>query len=372
MEPIRVLQVCGEPFAGGGQESFLMNMYRHIDRMRVQFDFFTPFENRAPAMEREIMALGGRVWSAELPFGEDNRRHFRQGLSAFLAEHRYAIVHVHSGSTYALACGAKLARRSGAQAVIVHSHCGGFANLRYRVARLTTHYPLLRYPTHYFACSHLAARWKFPPSVIRAGKYAVIPNAVDTDRFRYDPDLRLQMRRQLGLGDAPTVGHVGRFALQKNHRFLIEVFAALAAILPAAQLVLVGEGELLDDTLALVDKLGLEDRVHYLGTRQDIPALMQAFDLLLLPSFFEGLPVVGVEAQAAGLPVVTSTGVTRELPLPDLATYLPLSMSAEEWAQRVAEMLATLRRDTSSEMTAAGYEVGQAAADLQRRYEEMV
>ena len=372
MEPIRVLQVCGEPFAGGGQESFLMNMYRHIDRTRVQFDFFTPFENRAPAMEREIMALGGRVWSAELPFREDNRRHFRQGLSAFLTEHRYAIVHIHSGSIYALACGAKLARQSGAHSVIVHSHCGGFDNLRYRVARLTTRRMLLRYPTHYFACAHLAARWNFPPSIIRSGKYAVIPNAVDTARFRYNPDLRLRMRRRLGLGDAPTIGHVGRFALQKNHRFLIETFAALTAILPTAQLVLVGEGELLDDTLALVDKLGLEDRVHYLGTRQDVPALMQAFDLLLLPSFFEGLPVVGVEAQAAGLPVVTSTGVTRELPLPDLATYLPLSLGAEGWAQKIAQALATPRRDRVEEMTAAGYDVAGAAAALQRRYEEMV
>lgn len=372
MEPIRILQVCGEPFAGGGQESFLMNMYRHIDRTRVQFDFFTPFENRAPAMEREIMALGGRVWSAEKPFGEDNRRHFRQELSVFLQGHRYPIVHIHSGSIYALACGAKLARQSGARTVIVHSHCGGFDNLRYRVARLTTRRMLLRYPTHYFACSHLAARWKFPPSVIRQRKYAVIPNAVDTDCFRYNPDLRLQMRRRLGLGNAPTIGHVGRFALQKNHRFLIETFAALSAILPSAQLVLVGEGELLDETLEWVDKLGLEDRVHYLGTRQDVPALMQAFDLLLLPSFFEGLPIVGVEAQAAGLPVVTSTGVTRELPLPDLATYLPLSMGAEGWAQRVAQVLHTPRRDTAEEMAAAGYEIGRAAAELQRRYEEMV
>lgn len=372
MEPIRILQVCGEPFAGGGQESFLMNMYRHMDRTRVQFDFFTPFENRAPAMTREIEVLGGGVWSAEKPFGEDNRRHFRQGLSAFLQAHRYPIVHIHSGSTYALACGAKLARQSGARTVIVHSHCGGFVNLRYRVARLTTRQMMLRYPTHYFACSHLAARWKFPPSVIRQGKYSVIPNAVDTARFRYDPDLRMQMRRRLGLGDAPTVGHVGRFALQKNHRFLIEVFAALSAILSAAQLVLVGEGELLDETLELVDQLGLEDRVHYLGTRQDIPALMQAFDLLLLPSFFEGLPIVGVEAQAAGLPVVTSTGVTRELPLPDLATYLPLSMSAEGWGQKVAEALGTPRRDTAQEMAAAGYEIRRAATELQRRYEEMV
>ena len=370
--PIRVLQVCGEPFAGGGQESFLMNMYRHIDRERVQFDFYTPFENRAISMQREIEQLGGRLWASGFPFGGDKQGYFRRGLSAFLEEHPYPIVHIHSGSIYTLALGAKLARKSGAGRVIVHSHCGGFANLRYRVGRAATRHALLTYPTDYYACSHLAARWKFPPSVIRSGNYTVLKNAVDTARWRYDPALRCRMREELGLGDKPTVGHVGRFALQKNHRFLIEVFHALTELEPDAQLVLVGEGELVDEVLEQVDKLGLEDRVHYLGARSDVPALMNALDVLLLPSFFEGLPVVGVEAQAAGLPVVTSTGVTRELPIDDLSTYLPLSDTAAGWARVVQRVLATPRRDTSAEMTACGYDVHTAAWEMQQKYEEMV
>ena len=372
MEPIRVLQVCGEPFAGGGQESYLMNMYRHMDRTRVQFDFYTPFENRAIPMQREIEALGGRLWATGYPFGEDNRTYFRRGLSAFLAERHYAIIHIHSGSLYALACGAELARRSGARRVAVHSHCGGFDNLQYRVARLWTRRAMLTCPTDYFACSHLAARWKFPPSVIRQGNYTVLKNAVDTAALRYDPALRQATRRQLGLADGPVVGHVGRFALQKNHRFLVEIFAALLELEPRAQLVLVGEGELLDDVLAQVDHLGIADAVHYLGVRQDIPALMDAFDLLLLPSFFEGLPVVGVEAQAAGLPVVTSTGVTRELPLEDLATYLPLTDTAMQWARVVQRSLEMPRRDTAAEMVACGYDVHTAAQVMQQRYEEMM
>lgn len=372
MEPMRVLQVCGEPFAGGGQESYLMNMYRHIDRSRVQFDFYTPFENRAIAMQREIESLGGRLWATGLPFGEDNRQYFRRGLAAFLEEHTCSVVHIHSGSIYALACGATLARQSGARRVAVHSHCGGFDNLRYRAARLFTRRAMLTQPTDYFACSHLAARWKFPPSVIREGRYTVLKNAVDTRRLRFDAAARRRVREELGLGDCPVVGHVGRFALQKNHRFLIEVFAALVAVEPRAQLVLVGEGELLEDVLDLVDKLELEQRVHYVGVRQDIPALMSAFDVLLLPSFFEGLPVVGVEAQAAGLPVVTSTGVTRELPLEDLATYLPLTHTAAQWAATVRQAMATPRRDTAAEMTACGYDVHTAAQVMQRRYEEMM
>lgn len=372
MMPIRVLQVCCEPFAGGGQESYLMNMYRHIDRTRVQFDFYTPFTNQMPAMTREIESLGGRVWASGFPFGTDNRDYVRRGLSEFLAEHTYDVVHIHSGSIYALAIGAKLARQSGAKRVIVHSHCGGFANLRYRAARLLTRRALLTCPTDYFACSHLAARWKFPPSVIRRGHYTVLKNAVDTTALRYDPVLRQATRRQLGLGDCPTVGHVGRFALQKNHRFLIEVFAALLELEPTAQLVLAGEGELVEDVLEQVDKLGLEDRVHYLGTRSDVPALMNAFDVLVLPSFFEGLPVVGVEAQATGLPVVTSTGVTRELPVADLSTYLPLTDTPAQWARVIERVVTAPRRDTAAEMAESGYDVRRAAKLLQQRYEEMV
>ena len=371
MEPIRILQVCGEPFAGGGQESYLMNMYRHVDRTRVQFDFYTPFTNRMPQMTREIEAMGGRLWASGFPFGQDNRGYFRRGLTAFLEEHRYDVAHIHSGSIYALAVGAKLARQSGVRRVAVHSHCGGFDNLRYRAARVVTRRALLTYPTDYFACSHLAARWKFPPSVIRRGEYTVLHNAVDTAVWRYDPALRAETRRRLGLGDKPTVGHVGRFSLQKNHRFLIEVFHALTQRVPQAQLVLAGEGELVDEVLEQVDKLGLEDCVHYLGVRQDIPALMNAFDVLLLPSFFEGLPMVGVEAQATGLPVVTSTGVTRELPLEDLSAYVPLTDTAAQWAQAVQRAFDTPRRDTAAEMAACGYDVAAAAQRLQTMYEEM-
>ena len=168
------------------------------------------------------------------------------------------------------------------------------------------------------------------------------------------------------------MGHVGRFALQKNHRFLIEVFAALTELEPSAQLVLVGDGELVDEVLEQVDKLGLEDHVHYLGPRQDIPILMNAFDVLVLPSFFEGLPVVGVEAQATGLPVVTSTGVTRELPLEELSVYLPLTDTAAQWARVIQRTMELPRRDTTAALVESGYDVREAARRMQQRYEEMV
>ena len=372
MTPIRVLQIFGEPFSNGGQDSYIMNMYRHIDRERVQFDFFTPFTIRNPAMQAEVEALGGTMSAAGHPFGEDNPRYFKEAVAAFLAEHRSPIVHFHSGSTYALMVGSRLARKNGAKHVIVHSHCGGFDNLRYRLVRLLSRRPLMTYPTHYFACSHLAARWKYPAPIIDGKRYTVLKNAVDTQVLHLDEALRADCRRQLGLTeDKLVVGHVGRFALQKNHRFLLEVFAALLELEPQARLVLAGEGELLDATLRQAEALGVDDRMQYLGIRRDVAALMNAFDVFLLPSFFEGLPVVGIEAQATGLPVVTSTGVTPELPIPDLATYLPLELSPREWAQQILEAARQPRRNTTREMIDAGYDVRVAARILQEKYEEM-
>ncbi len=371
MSALRVLQIFGEPFSNGGQDSYIMNMYRHLDRERVQFDFFTPFKIRNQAMQAEVESLGGHMTAADYPFGEDNNRYFREGVTAFLKEHPYEIVHIHSGSTYALMIGAKVARQCGARHVAVHSHCGGFVNLKYKIVRALSYVPLLKYPTDYFACSHLAARWKFPTPIIKKNRYTVLKNAVDTRVFRYDPAVREQYRADLGLADKLVVGHIGRFAVQKNHAYLLEIFAALAKKEPKAHLVLVGYGDLQEKTLARAEELGLSERMTFLGVRKDAAALMNAFDIFLLPSFFEGLPVVGVEAQATGLPVVTSTGVTPELPLEDLATYIPLTDTPEVWADTVLKAAKTPRRNTTDEMIACGYDVQIAANVMQKHYEEM-
>lgn len=374
MEPIRVLMIFGEPFSNGGQESYIMNMYRHIDRERVQFDFFTPFMVLNPAMQEEVESLGGRMYAAGHPFvafSTDNNRYFKEDVAVFLAQHPYKIVHIHSGSTYALMVGSKLARRYGASHVAVHSHCGGFVNLKYKVVRVLSRHALLTYPTEYFACSHLAARWKFPTPIIKKKKYTILKNAVDTRVIKYDPAVREQYRRELGLENNLVVGHVGRFAVQKNHKFLVEIFAELLKTEPSARLVLVGEGVLLEETMQRIEELGIAHAVLYLGIRRDVAALMNAFDVFLLPSFFEGLPVVGVEAQATGLPVVTSTGVTPELPIADLATYIPLENTPAQWAEQVAAFAKLPRRNTTEEIKACGYDVQVAAHIMQEKYEEM-
>ncbi len=372
MQPIRVLMFLGEPIANGGQEKFILNMLQNFDTSRVVFDIFSPFEVLSEETKEKFEALGCVVSAAGLGFDENKNEHLKTAAKNFFANNKYNIVHIHSGSIYALMTAARIARKSGAKRVIVHSHCGGFANLKYRVIKVLSFYPMLKYPTDYFACSHLAARWKFPTPIIKKNKYTVIKNAVDLEKLHFDKELRDTARARLGLENNLVLGHVGRFALQKNHSFLLDVFAQVLNMRGDARLVLVGEGELLDETLAKAKRLGIDDKIIYLGVRRDIDALMNAFDVFVMPSFFEGLPIVGVEAQATGLPVVTSTGVTRELPIDSLCRYIPLESTAQEWANEVLHSADYVRRDTRKEMADAGYEIKSAAAALQKRYEEMV
>ena len=369
---IRVLEVFREPMANGGQESFLMNMYRNMDRTKVQLDFLTPFTCDNPDLKMEIESMGGKVFTYDHPFGENNNAVFKESVQDFLANHPYSIVHFHSGSTYALMEGAKLAHDAGIPVRVVHSHCGGFKNLKYHVIKTLSIPWLLKYPTDYLACSDLAAEWKFPKSVIQDHRYTVIHNAVDTDRFRLDPALRKKTKESLGIPeDTSVLGHVGRFSLQKNHAFLIDIFVVVHRKNPEAILLLAGAGELEAEIRDKVKTLGLEDSVKFLGLRKDIPALMNAMDVFVLPSFFEGLPVVGVEAQATGLPVITSTAVARELPLEDLAQYIPLESSPEIWAEAILKTVdeSRLHRpNTTQEIAEAGYEIKAAARAFEQFY----
>lgn len=370
---IRVLEVFREPLANGGQESFIMNMYRNMDRTRVQMDFLTPFTVDNPGLKKEIESLGGRVFSYDHPFGEDDNHNFRISLEDFLKNHRYNTVHFHSGSTYALMMGPKIAEKAGVKNRIVHSHCTGDADLKYYVIKTLSIPYFRKYTTQFCACSLLAAEWKFPKSVIRDGKVRILKNAVDLDRFYWDPEKRKKIRQDFGVVENTTVlGHIGRFSRQKNHGFLIDIFHAFAKRHPNSRLWLAGTGEEMDAVREKAKELQLEDRIDFLGLRKDVPELMNGMDAFVLPSLFEGLPVVGVEAQAVSLPVITSENVTRELPIADLSDYLPLGDEhLEQWVDAIEKALQTERKDRRKEMTEAGYDVRQAAAAMQQMYEEM-
>jgi len=172
-------------------------------------------------------------------------------------------------------------------------------------------------------------------SIDKSKRYKIIPNAVDTEKYKFDPEVRETVRKELGIEDKFVIGHIGRFVYQKNHDFLIDIFSEVYKRNDNAVLLLIGEGALLDDVKAKVHKLALDDVVYFLGARQDANRLYQAFDVFCLPSRYEGLPVVGVEAQIAGLPCVFSSAITKETKFTDYLTFVDLKQSILDWAEIV-------------------------------------
>ncbi len=370
----KVLEVFAEPFSNGGQESFIMNIYRNINKNTIQMDFYTPYYCDNENYKKEIEHFGGKIYADNGRFTDNHgdKKDFTRNLKHFLKNHKYEIVHIHSGSIFSLFFGAKIAKKSGVESVIIHSHCGGFNNLKYRLIKKYTGMFMKKYVDYYFACSNLAAEWKFPKKIIENKEYILINNGINTKKMFYNPVIRDEYRHKHDLKKNTVFIHVGRFSIQKNHLFLIDIFNEIHKIDKNTILLLVGSGETQDEVREKVDTLGIKDCVKFLGIRSDINELLNASDAFILPSLFEGLPVVGVEAQATGLPVFTSTEVTRELPIEDLSFYYKLDDKPSTWAKKILKEIKTFkRRNTTEELIGKSYDIKDSAKKLQDLYLRM-
>ncbi|MGM9608701.1 MAG: glycosyltransferase family 1 protein [Eubacteriales bacterium] len=325
---IRVAQVIGMAI-DGGVEACIMNYYRHIDRTKVQFDFFV--ESTSKIIDKdEIEAMGGRVviiphYSHPFTYLRVLERLFREG--------HYDIVHsnMNTLSVFPLLA----AKRAGIPVRISHNHSTWgrhepLRNLMKFFLRPTAKW----FATEYAACSLRAAEWMYGKRKVKAGKVTVFNNAVDPSRFSFRPETRVRIREENGWEEDFIVGHIGRFMKQKNHEFLVKIFAEVVKREPRARLVLVGDGELRPKVTRQVEKLGLSARVSFVGAVTNPEDYYMAFDAFVLPSRYEGLPVVGVEAQTAGLPCFFSDKVTREVLLTPHAKMLPLD-SPTHWAEEI-------------------------------------
>ncbi|MBE6901568.1 MAG: glycosyltransferase family 1 protein [Ruminococcaceae bacterium] len=369
---IRIAQILGK-MNGGGVEQVVMNYYNAIDRENVQFDFFI-FKGSKYVPIDEIKTLGGRIFvlpTLKKPF------RYMKTLQRLLTENGYDIVHCHLGTLSAPAL--RAAKKAGVRVRILHNHTtsGGSRELVRNLAKQLLKPSAKRYATHRLACSELAARWMYGAvPVFRLGeelppiKHAlVVPNAIDTERYSFDKNKRSEIRGELGISSKTLVfGHIGRFCPQKNQSFLIDIFKSIVEKHKNSVLVLVGTGKDIDLIKARVITAGLSDKVIFAGQRSDTDKLYSAFDSFLLPSNYEGLPVVGVEAQCAGLYCIFSDKVTKEAKLTDSAQYLSLKSGADDWAC-AALCCAKLRSEHGAEQIAeSGYDITLAAAGLEQYY----
>ena len=344
----------------GGLETMLMNYYRHVDRERVQFDFLEHRKEHS-AYDDEIESLGGKIY--RLPRLVPWSKSYLSALNQFFDEHPgYKIVHVHQDCLSSVIL--KAAAQHDIPVRIAHSHnANQNKNLKYPI-KLWYRHSIPQYATNLFACGKDAGDWMF-----NGAPYQIVNNAIDAVAYAYDPEKRIEMRQKLGLRDELVVGHVGRFNPQKNHLFLLDIFAVLLKKEPNAALLLVGGGEDMPKIQAKAQTLGIEEHVRFLGIRSDVADLMQAMDVFVFPSLYEGLPVTMVEAQAAGLPCLISDKVPSECILTDaLVDILPLLAEPEIWAEKILEKQSIPRIDHRTEIVAHGFDITTEAVKLQEFY----
>lgn len=357
--PIRVLQIV--TYMGrGGLETMLMNYYRHMDRSKIQFDFLVHRDFEAD-YDQEIISLGGRIFriSRLIPW----RHQYRQELRTFFHEHpEYRIVHVHQDclSSVALQC----AKECGVPVRIAHSHSSSAVkNLKYPI-KLYYMRKIPQYATDLLACGKCAGDWMFG-----GNHYQIIPNAIDTSRYIFSQTISAQKRSELGIGSEILIGHVGNFTPAKNHSFLLEIFQKVLFLEPSAKLLLVGGGDNITIIKDKVRSLGISDSVIFTGSRSDVHQLMQAMDVFVFPSLYEGLPVTMIEAQSAGLPCVISDHVSEECIVTEsLVTVKRLSDPPSTWAKHVLSRAKLPRTNHIAEIQSVGYEIEIAAKRLEAFY----
>lgn len=347
---IRVLHVFGS-LDMGGSESRTMDIYRTIDRKKVQFDFAIHTSEEV-FFSNEIESLGGKIFRFPR-FNGKNYFSYKKAWVNFLKENpKYKIIHGHQTSTGFIYL--KVAKKNNIPLRIAHSRNSNKDNLIKKYTCKISRY----YATNLFAVSKLAGVSEFGNKAVRSGKVKIIPNAIDAMKYSYNPEVRKKKRKELGIEDNFIICHIGRFHPQKNHKFLLDCFQYIKSKNNNVKLILIGDGPLKNDIQKEIFDRGIENSVILTGIRSDVPELLQAMDVLVFPSFYEGLPGVVLEAQASGLPCVISDTITDEVKITDLVEFVSLKESAKYWAEKTLTFQQDLqRRNTFEEFVKEGYDI---------------
>jgi len=339
----------------GGAETFLMKIYRQLDRSKYQMDFCINVPEKC-FYEDEIIAMGGRVY--RIPSKSENRRVFARKLAELIKTEEYEnVLRVTSNDMGFMDL--QIAKKAGAKICAARSSnssdgAGWKPWVAHRLGRLLYG----KYVDVKFAPSDLAAKYTFGKKAYRKGEVTILHNAVDLDIFHFDESGRKTIRTEFDIDESTLlVGHVGRFMTQKNHAFLLPVFAELLKKQPDSKLLLVGKGDLEQQLRDQISTLGIEQKVIFAGVRSDIPQILSAMDVFVFPSFYEGMPNTVIEAQSTGLPCVIADTITREADITGLVQYLPLEISAEEWAKTALEAAKKPRRDTREDFIRNQYDI---------------
>ena len=353
---IRVLHIVGSMHPGG-MENFVMNLYRNIDRSKIQFDFITHTESN-PEYVQEIENLGGKIY--QLPRLTANPVANLRGIKRIVKGNGYVAVVRHTPN--ALVIPQLLAAKSGGSVAICHSHSTSNAKMTvHKIGRfIMKHSKVER-----FACSEEAGRWMYGDRPFR-----VVHNAIDLDEFSFKQTSREKIRKEFGIEDnQPVFGHIANFVACKNHTFLMDIYHDIAKQLPDARFFCLGDGDLRGEIMEKAESLGIGKQVVFTGMRSDAADFMSVMDALIFPSVYEGLPLTLIEAQASGLPILVSDTVNPGIEVTQgLVFWKSIQEPAEKWAEEAVQLLQVnpSRACQREAIKKAGYDIH----DLAKWYEE--
>ncbi len=338
----------------GGAETFLMKLYRNIDKSKIQMDFCIN-DPKTGLYEAEILNMGGKIY--RIPSKSENLKEFRKQLFGIVKDNGYKYVLRVTSNTMGF-MDLKIAKKAGAAVCAARSsNSSDGEGFKSKIAHVLGGILYKRYVDVKIAPSDLAAKYTFGKGAFNNGKVQILHNGLDLDLYKFDPKANEQIRKELGIKeDAAVIGHIGRFDRQKNHEFLIDIFKAVKEKNKKAVLLLVGVGPLKEDVAAKVKKYNLCESVIFAGRREDIPKLLSAMDVFVFPSFYEGMPNTVLEAQANGLGCVISDSITKEADVTGLVSYVSLNRPAQYWAELALKNIQK-HQDTQKDFIKAGYDI---------------
>ena len=352
----------------GGIESYVLNLYKHIDRYKYELDFLVHGEGIGQC-EEEIKKLGGRVF--HLPIKARHPRLYKKEFSSLIKRENYKTIHIHSTYAYSK-LEAKIAHEYGVKNIIIHSH-NTSAKIIKKIYHIFNKRTQEKYLSYRFACSKSAANWMFTKKGIGKDGYFLAKNGIDTARYKFDLKIRNKIRDNLNIrNDQKVVGFIGRLSYQKNPIKAIEIFSLLQKNIDC-KLVIVGDGDLKDKIQEIISRKNLSEKVIFTGSVKNVNDYMQAMDILIMPSRYEGLPVVLLEAQSAGLKCVISDVITNEIDLTDKIVRISKKASNKDWASVIiSSMRDKYNREIGySTVNQNGYDIKTTSSEMQRKYSEM-
>lgn len=339
----------------GGAETFLMKIHREIDKEKYQLDYCVMSEEKG-VYEEEALSLGGKIF--RVPRKSKNPIKCFLGIKRVVKENQYKHVirvNEHSLSVIDLIA----AKCGGATVLAMRSPITDSLNKLNKFLHKMFMFLPKTIPSVRFAPSTEAAEYAFGKGCVKKGKAQILHNGLIYDQYKFSKESREKHRRDLGIENCTVIGHVGRFYNQKNHDFLIDIFKNISEKDDNAKLVLVGVGELQEQIRQKVKELSLDDKVLFLGRRSDVPELLSAFDVMVLPSLCEGMPNVVIEAQASGLPCVIADTITPEADITGLVKYCSLNENTDVWADEIFESISNGRKETTDDFVREGYNLHQ-------------